>query len=205
MTNSPHKARGFKWMLLVVLATGLTACGTSPSVRFYDLVAETPPATGKSTDRLIGIGPFAMPDYLKRPQIVVRGPGNALALAEFDRWAETPDRAFTRWLGGEIDPRLAAGVAVAYPYAGVGPVDVRVRGSVQRWDTDAAGHAALVVQWGIVDAQDGTLVPVRTTSYSAPLTNADDYAARVAAMQATLVAFATEITRSLEQVLGGAQ
>jgi len=205
MTNRPAKAPRFKWMLLVVLAIGLAACGASPPVRFYDLVAETSPATAKSADRLIGIGPFSMPDYLKRPQIVVRGSGNSLALAEFDRWAETPDQAFTRWLGGEIDPRLAAGVAVGYPYAGVGPVDVRVRGAVQRWDTDAAGHAALVVQWGVVDAQDQTLVRVRTTSYSAPVTNPDDYAARVAAMQATLVAFAAEITRSLEQALEGTQ
>ncbi len=188
-------------VLLTVLATILAACGASPPVRFYDLVTDVPTTTAKSSDRLIGIGPFSVPDYLKRPQIVVRGPGNALALAEFDRWAETPDHAFTRWLGGETDRQLQVGVVVAYPYAGVGPVDVRVRGAVQRWDTDASGEAALVVQWGVVGAQDEILVPMRTASFTAQATNSDDYAARVGAMQQTLVAFANEIARALEKVV----
>jgi uncharacterized lipoprotein YmbA len=185
---------------LVVWAMAVTACGASPPVRFYDLTTEMPEPPAKATKRLVGLGPFVMPDYLKRPQIVVRGPANELTLAEFHRWVEPPDRAFTRWLSGEVDQRLSALMAVAYPYAGVGSVDLRVRGVVQRWDTDAAGEAVLVVQWGILDAQDQALVPWRTASYSAHAVNADRYDARVTAMQSTLVQFANEITAALEGV-----
>lgn len=203
MTSNSRKPLRFTWILVAALTIGLGACGSSPPVRFYDLVTEMPMTATKTSDRLIGIGPFSMPDYLKRPHIVVRGPGNTLELAEFDRWAEAPDQAFTRWLGSETDRRLMAGTVVAYPYADVGPVDVRVRGAVQRWDTDASGRAALVVQWSVVDAQGQALVPLRTTSYSASATNPNDYAARVAAMQTTLVAFANDIAMALEEVLDG--
>lgn len=184
-------------LIPALVAFALAACASSPDVRFYDLAIVEGDAVAKRGAALVGIGPFAMPDYLKRPQIVVRRDDQGIELAEYDRWAEAPDVAFTRWLAARTDSRLAAGVAVAYPYASLGPVDYRVRGTIRRWDADT-GEAALVVQWSITAADGTPRLPLRTSTITARIGEAHDYPSIVAALGRTLDDFAAEIAAALE-------
>jgi uncharacterized lipoprotein YmbA len=184
--------------LVALLCAG---CASSPAVRYYDLVTEAPGAATKTSDALIGLGPFTMPEYLKRPHIVLRGQGNDLVVAEFDRWAEPPDLAFTRWLGAETDHRFGEGVVVAYPYAALGAVDYKVRGAVRRWDADTRGEAVLVVQWGVTAADGTARTAMRTSSFSARAADAKDYQAIVAALRVTLDAFADAVVAELTRIL----
>jgi len=188
----------------VLIALALAACASSPAVRFYDLAVVEGDALAKRDGALVGIGPFVMPDYLKRPQIVVRRDDQGIDLAEYDRWAEAPDVAFTRWLAARTDRRLAAGVAVAYPYAPLGPVDYRVRGTIRRWDADARGEATLVVQWAITAADGAPRLPVRTSTLTARIGEGRDYPSIVAALGRTLDDFAAEIAAALESSVADA-
>jgi uncharacterized lipoprotein YmbA len=181
-----------------LIALVLAGCASSPAVRFYDLAIVAGDAVEKRGEALVGVGPFVMPDYLKRPQIVVRRDDQGIELAEYDRWAEAPDVAFTRWLAARTDRRLAAGVAVAYPYASLGPVDYRVRGTIRRWDADARGEAALVVQWSITAADGTPRLPLRTSTITARIGEPNDYPSIVAALGRTLDDFAAEIAAALE-------
>jgi uncharacterized lipoprotein YmbA len=187
--------------ILLPLVLGIAGCASSPPARYYDLVAEPAAAIEKSQDRLVGIGPFAMPDYLKRPQIVVRDGGNALTLSEFDRWVEAPDQAFARWLSGLTDAKLASAVVVSYPFPADLPAEVQIRGSVRRWDVDATGRAVLVVQWGAIDGDGGTRVPLRTSRFAAEGIDTTDYDAIVTGMRVTLDAFADEIAQRIGSAL----
>jgi hypothetical protein len=185
-------------LVVVLVAVVLAGCASSPAVRFYDLAIVAGDAVAKRGGTLVGIGPFVMPDYLKRPQIVVRRDDQGIELAEYDRWAEAPDAAFTRWLAARIDRHLATGVAVAYPYASVGPVDHRVRGTIRRWDADARGEATLVVQWGVAAADGSPRLRLRTSTLTASIGEANDYPSIVAALGRTLDDFAAEVAGALE-------
>ena len=76
--------------LLLLAATLGSGCFGSKPTRFYMLsstgdVAATADRSGAS--RVIAVGPIAIPDYVDRPQIVVRESANQVRLAGFDNWA----------------------------------------------------------------------------------------------------------------------
>jgi len=184
-------------VLAVVVVAALCGCGTSPPVRYYALSEPAVSTVAKTSDRVVEVGPFSLPEFLDRPQIVVRDAGHGLHFSEFDRWAESPQRAVVRWLARDVDRQLTSAVVVAFPAASRGSVGYRVRGSIGRWDVDATGGAVLVVQWECV-ADDGSVVlPLRTADYTADSGNPDDYGAVVSALNRTLADFARDIATAL--------
>src|SRR5271157_1862130 len=81
----------------------LTGCARSPSSKFYQLnevLNETSATHAVSPDlsQVIAIGPVRIPDYLDRPQIVIRSGKNELKLSEFDRWAGSLESDVSRVL-----------------------------------------------------------------------------------------------------------
>ncbi len=97
---------------------------------------------------------------------------NELQLAEFDRWAVSPQTALVPWLARDVDRQLANAVVVAFPSVGHADAPFRVRGTISQWDTDAAGTAVLVVQWECVTDKGAVLVPLRTSRYTAQASKA---------------------------------
>lgn len=82
-----------RFCLIFAAAVFMGACGFSRPSTFYVLDNSVLPeqsVTLKSADRiLIGIEPVFIPNYLDKPQIVIRQADSVtLTASEFNRWAE---------------------------------------------------------------------------------------------------------------------
>jgi uncharacterized protein len=98
-----------KKILLLIVVIFLGACQQSPQKNYYLLTPLTPLAEKKpdSINRLLGLGPIELADYLKRPNMVRMYPDNRLNLNSNDFWAEPLDKGIVRVLSlnlANLDP-----------------------------------------------------------------------------------------------------
>jgi uncharacterized protein len=196
MAMSRHAIIALSFALLV-------ACGTSPPVHYYTLSQPAAEILGKTDGTIVALGPFTVPDYLQKPYIVIREKDQRIHFSEYQRWAEVPQDALTAWLASDVDSHLATATVVGFPSASFSQADYRVRGAIAQWDVDTSGTAVLVVQWDC-RARDGTsLLPLRTSRYTAQASKVDDYSSIVRALNETAAAFGRDITTALAAALPG--
>jgi len=191
---------------LACLALALGAClSSSPPARFFGLTpipADTGPYDKQAVT--LSLGPLDMADYLNRPQIVTRGPGNEFTVNEFARWAERLDRAIPRVLAANIDALSPGVVVVAVPYSPVVSPDYRLVGRIHRFDMDTSGLAVLELQWGLGKA--GEVVSDRGRArYTAQAGDPEDPAAIVAALQETLEACSRDLAAAVQAEIARGQ
>jgi uncharacterized lipoprotein YmbA len=186
---------------LLVLISTLTACGSSPPVRFYTLEPIPGVTSTTNVENTIGVGPLRFPEYLSRPQIVSTGTGGEVEVAEFDRWAGSAEAAFQRTFALNLNTLLDNVMVIQYPFGGglVSP-DYRIIAQIARFGTDAAGTATLDVSWGMVDAEGAQYIAARRSVYTAPSESGVSYPARVTAMNETLRAFSRELAEVFRSV-----
>lgn len=195
----------FRWMVVgVALAFTLMACSSSPPVRYFSL---SPIDSGFQQDPdesvMLGLGPFRMPDYLNRSQIVTRGANAEVQVDEFSRWSEPLATSLLRIVSTDVDNLLPGVVVVVFPYESFvrNQVKYRLVGDINRFEADHLGQIVLEVQWGVADADGGVAVPVRRNRYQAQATTADDPSAVAAAMNDALAQFSRDIASKLADAL----
>ena len=186
------------------LALTLMACSSSPPVRYFSL---SPIDSGFQQDPddsvMLGLGPFRMPDYLDRSQIVTRGANSEMQVDEFSRWSEPLATSLLRIVSTDVDNLLPGVVVVVFPYESFvrDQVKYRLVGDINRFEADHLGQIVLEVQWGVADADGGVTVPVRRNRYQAQAATPDDPSAVAAAMNDALSQFSLDIASKLEAVL----
>ena len=189
-----NKRRGF---LALVIMLVVSACATSPSPVYYTLAPATTGLAAISTNIAAEIGPFELPEYLDRPQIVTAGPGATLQLDEFNRWVEPLDQIFLRTLTTSVGRQLGSDQILATASHRGFDAPIRVLGSVQRFETTSDANAVLDAQWAIVD-RDGNIVKPGTRSrYAADIGNPADIDARLRALGEVLEKFGADIANAL--------
>lgn len=162
----------------------LTACGTTKPSTFYVLDSNALPVeskTLKNADNIkIGIEPVFVPNYLNRPQIVIRDDdGVTLKMSEFNRWAEQIFDVFPRVLATSISETMKYPAAKQinlnrdlFPY--------RLFVEVLRFDA-AFGKEAVLDAWWTVMTRDGKMIRRVRTTLTEPA--GDTFAAVVASEQ----------------------
>ena len=97
-------------ILFLTIALLVNGCvGTSAETRYYALNSS---AISENTNEglIISVGPFEIPEYLNRHNVIVRGQGTNLKVLKFDYWAEPLTDAITRriviTLSGNINEAL---------------------------------------------------------------------------------------------------
>lgn len=174
---------------LALIATILSSCtfGLSSPSTFYVLDNSSLPeqsVTLKNADRiLIGIEPVFIPNYLDKPQIVIRQPDSVtLTASEFNRWAEQISDVFPRVLANAISERMGYPAAKQinlnrdlFPY--------RLFVEVLRFDATFDKEAVLDTWWTIMSDSGNILHRTRSTLV-APVANS--YASVVQAEQQLL-------------------
>jgi len=183
----------------------LTACGSSPPVRYFSLSSSVAAVGQDPEDALaLGFGPIRMPDYLNRSQLVTRGSGQEMEVDEFSRWAEPLSPAFHRIVSTDVDNAVDGLVVVAFPWESAvrAGVDYRLLGDVIRFDADRSGRVVLDVQWGVTEVASGDLVvrPHRSR-YEARTGSPNDPAAVASAMNEALSEFSRDIATQFENAL----
>ena len=191
------------WMIALsaVYLLVLSACGSSPPVRYYSL---NPIDTDYQQDPddavMLGIGPLSIPDYLNRSQIVTRDVDAQMRLDDFSRWTEPLADSMHRIVSTDVDNLLHGVVVVMYPYDAVvrSHLDYRLVGDVNRFDADSSGLVVLEIQWAIVDTEANLLVPTRRNRYQAQMVTSGDFGAMVAAMNDVLSQFSRDVAGRLK-------
>jgi len=185
----------------------LTACGSSPPVRYFAL-SDTVAAGAQDPDDavVLGLGPMPIAPYLDRSQIVTRGSGGEIEVDEFVRWAEPLSAAVLRVVSADVDNAMNGVSVVTFPWdAAVWPqIDYRLLGEISRFDSDRSGRVVLEVQWGIVATDsDIWLVPPRRRLYEAHTQTPDDPASLASAMSEALASFSRDIVSAIQTILPG--
>lgn len=195
-------AAGF---VLILLASVLAGCGTSTAYRYYTLapVASGTDGNGMVADTdsvVLGVGPLTIPDYLDRPQIVIRTTGNALKFSEHARWAGSLAADASRVLEERLDAMLSdKGVAVVSWQRGV-PNDYRVAVQVTRFDITEGKGVVLKAQWLIYARNGKQVLLLRESDIRVPLKDSGTDAA-VESMGRALSLMSREIVQGFDLVM----
>lgn len=189
-------------MISTGLALLLAACGASLPVRYYGLepvAAAYRPDAGAGP--VLALGPLQVPEYLRRPQIVTRGPGAELSVDEFSRWAEPVDEAVHRVLAANVDALVDGLSVLAFPHNSLIEADYRLVGRIDRFDVDETGTAVLAVQWSISDRDRRLVVAPRRSRFEAAGGDPGDKDAVARALSETIEQFSRQIAGTLQSAL----
>lgn len=174
-------------------------CASTPPARFYRLSPGLSPGVeppAESSARAVIVGPFQFADYLDRPQIVTRDDGNAIVLADFDRWAEPLESNFQSVVAANVGRLLGSGSVLEFPAQAILRPERRVTGRVSQLDVDARGRAVLEVQWGVLDGAGAIIAPARRSRYEARVTGTGT-AAIVNALNETVTRFSKDVSAAV--------
>lgn len=193
------------WMGWVGLVLLITSCGgKTPPSSFYALSAMEVGGVspGPSTKEIrVGVGPIRLPDYLNRPQIVIRQGPNRLIVDEFHRWGGSLEEELLRILAENLGMLLGFDRVRVYAEELDTP-DCRVRLSLQRFEGIDQRKALLKGVWTLVEPRTGKLLKTSEGIFQAPAAGTD-YEALVKAMSDALAAMSRGIAADIERLYSG--
>jgi uncharacterized lipoprotein YmbA len=189
-------------VILAILVIFLGGCTRSQTPRFYTLnpmqqdevisKRENP-----APNRVIGIGPVKLADYLDQSDLVTRRSDNQLVKAEYDRWAGSFKNDFINVLAENIGFLVPASQIYLYPWRGSVPIGYQVALEVVRCDGRLGEAAVLVARWSIFGGPDRKLLKMGRSSIREPVTGAD-YAALVAAQSRAVAKLSQDIAEAIK-------
>lgn len=187
--------------LCVLTVTAGCAPGSSARSRFYMPVAlvapgDAPPQA-KAGGIRVGIGPIRLAEYLDRPQIVTRGDGVQVQLAEFERWAEPLEDSVARVIAKNVSRLMDDRPLAVFPWNSSADPAFQVRGEILRLDGELGGDAVLEAWFSIVgSSRKGDS---RKVAYREPA--GPDYASLVQAESRLLERLSRDIAAALSEKL----
>lgn len=152
--------------LIMFLISG--CFGKSKPAQFYLLTSMEPPAVASTTETAdmqisVGLEPVTFPEYLNRPQIVLRTLGSEIKVAEFNRWAEPLKENFTRVLAQNLVVLLNTDSVWLFPWSSKIKVDYQVGVNVERFDAIAGQQAQLNARWAIFSVKEKSFLRKQRT------------------------------------------
>jgi hypothetical protein len=188
----------FRALAALMLAAILTACGSSPPSRYYELSAQSdPPGADQAgyPSRTVALGEVKLPGALDRPQIARQIGPNQLEYAETDRWAGPLDEMTRRVLSADLRPLLPAGMALVANDSSA-PAALTVAVEVSRFDADKTGRVTLQASWETLDKNAKMIGAPREANIVEP-SGGSDAAAVAAAMSRAVAGLAGDIATGL--------
>ncbi|MDH5769179.1 MAG: PqiC family protein, partial [Nitrospirota bacterium] len=138
--------------LFIVQLFVIGCAGTSAPSRFYTLhslgdqkVTQNVPSSAHFLS--IGISPVEIPDYLDRPQIVIKSGRNELKFAEFDRWAGSLRENIASVLAENLSLLLSTDRVFLHPWGPALDIDYSVMVNVLHLDSIPGEKVKLKALW----------------------------------------------------------
>ena len=185
--------------MTLVLLFFLVGC-SSPPTRFFALNA-LDYSKIQGEDVKLGVGPIVFPNYLDRPQIVIRGEGGELELSEFNQWAESIEESFIHSLAENLAAAVPAERIMTFPWRRTVDLQYQVIARVNRFEATTAGEAVLQVRWGIVSVETGEILVAKLSSYSQEA-DIKDYQSIVTALSNTVLDFSRDVASTIRSLRG---
>ena len=188
---------------LAALKTGsllLSACGSSPAVRYYTLqgpALEKPaevPATNAVDARSVQLVSLTVPQSVDRPQLVLRSGDNTLNVREQDRWAEPLKHNLSLVLAATLMQDLG-GAPVVVRATGLEDTAWKLGIDIQRFEAQPGQAVTLEAVWTL--KHQGQAKPLSRVSKVRETVNGDSLDAVVAAQSRAVAQLAREIARSV--------
>jgi uncharacterized lipoprotein YmbA len=201
MINWMNKLRiGALLLTCVAIAQLVSGCiGTSPTTRYYAFTANDYVNKAEG-DLKISVGPFEVPEYLNRPQIVIRDQGTALKVLKSDRWAEPLTEAVGRQINRDLSNHITSGLVYQFPSVTDISPDYRIRGRINNFEANTDGTVVLRLRWGVLNSDNGFAIAPRGETFSATVESSDDIAAVTNAMDKLLGELALSIATELKKI-----
>jgi hypothetical protein len=195
-------------ILCAALLLGLSACGSSPAVRFYTLNSlqegKSSPAVEMAGRRgIVAVGPIEIADYLDRPQIVRRDGATSVTLLEVDRWAGSLQDDLARVLVDNLAVLLGPGGYVVLPWEATALADGRVQVSVTRLEGTDQQTVALDALWTLHGKEKGEILAAGNAVIVEPV-GGGGAGGMVEAMSRALAELSRRIAAEAETRLGQA-
>lgn len=185
----------FRHIFIVVLISGLTACGSSPKTHFYMLNAENAPdsiSQKKAGGVGVGVWKVQLPLLLDRYEIVTRTDLYSIELADFHQWAGSLGNNMTRLIASELGRRLQTDRVVISPWSSYRKNDYQVKIHVERFDGVLGGETVLSGAWSLLNAQGNKELARKSFSFKTP-TKGKEYSDMVAALSQLTVRLSEQI------------
>lgn len=182
-------------LTLLAAVVLLTACATTPPAQHY-LLSPLATASVSSTEggKRLGIGTISLPDYLNRPQLIIRTEGGRLLMRADERWGEPLEDGVRRVLAENLSHLLGPGRLVFLPAAAGITVDTRLQLEITAFDASIPPEIQLSARWSLSQSQ-GT-ASLHESRIRLPLAS-NDTATRIAAMNQALLKLAGEIAHAI--------
>lgn len=169
----------------------LAACGSSPPSNHYILTAVRGDIPTRSSPSL-GIGPVAIPEYLKRNGMVYNRAGNQLMVSSTERWAEPLEDGIKRVLSMNLAQMVNTQNVRFFPWNRRRHPDYGITINVLLMDANTS-EARLVAEWLIYQPASAETVIRRISRVSEPLPGGELTAAQIAPAYSELLRQLSEI------------
>ncbi len=212
MSKRQRISRYCLYLVLPVLLAACSSVGKNADTRFYllsQLPADTAPLSSAPVQPPLAVTltPVQLPQYLERPQIVIRIAANRLELSEFDNWGGSLEKNMTRVLAANLSLLLASpDIQIATLRRSVNR-DAHVEIQVMQFERSPDGRTVLNTQWRLFGPdrdQPPKITQIsRFISDTIPEAAPDtDRTAVVAAMSQLLAKLSKTIARAIVQASG---
>jgi uncharacterized lipoprotein YmbA len=159
MTGATYKTMKNEYAKCIVMLAGvcilLTACASSPNVRYYTLTAPALPAGQAASVVSIAVGPATVTDAVDRPQLVVRRSSTKVDVLEEDRWVDTPKREIPRVLAANLSTLLPTVQIAPYPQQATAAATWQILLDVQSFDALPGDAVTVELVWTLRRQSDG--------------------------------------------------
>lgn len=152
---------------VLIGATLLSGCASSPASRFYTLgseaAAEQPGTAGPTTSPafLIEVPTLDVPAQVARNQLVVNDSATRVSVLEQERWASPPADELRSALSADLAARLGTFDVFASPHPANLPV-YRIAVNVRRFESWPGSRAVIDAVWSVHSLRAQTVVTCRT-------------------------------------------
>jgi uncharacterized protein len=195
----------------VTIAVAMTFTGCSilaPTQEHTRFIVLSPIAPGTSNSTVtanssgpplaIGLGPVRLPEYLDRPELVIRTSPNGFDLSEIYRWAEPLSDNFRHVLATDLIAQLGGGDLVQYPWFAGTRLDYVVQVQVEHFEAGVDHSTQLSAHWELKPPNGDQVLASNETQLSRPVDSLEGDTV-AAALSTDLGALARQIAAAIVQ------
>jgi len=186
----------------LLMAALLFACSTPIVPRYYvlsplQLVADTPTAASRRLS--VAIRDLQLPQYLERPQLVLRGGDHRIQLVEDAQWAGNLQQDMVRVLLENLGYFLGSDRVFSSPNSATFKPDFKIDIDILRFERDSTGRVLLVARWWLLRGNDGALLETQIVRLAGDPLASRSNESLVASMSAVYGDFARAVANSVNQ------
>jgi len=188
------------YLIASLSLAGCLSVSNSPTSRFYALRTLDKSQVGQKlnfpANKIIGVGPVKIPEYLNRPQIVTEDKNRMLTFAQFDRWGESLDFAINRLINENLIASFPGASIEMYPWNLFIPVRYKIYIDVVQMESRLDKDLFFAAQWSIIDLKNKKMAITKRSEFRQSI-KPHNYSGLVEALSTVCASLSNEIAQGL--------